>query len=275
MTILIVAALAGLLLGSLLNVLIARMPKMLQREFDEACAENCGSALVQTERLNLLTPRAVCPDCGHRITVLERIPVLSYLVLRGKCSACKRGISVRYPAIEVASAMLAVLMIGNFGSGLAGVAAAVFALILLALTFIDLDAHFLPDNLTYPLLWLGLIVNAFQTFVPLHHAVFGAVAGYLVPWALNVLYRLRNGADGMGNGDFKLLAALGGWMGWQMLPVIVLAASVSGAIIGFCVLSIGKHNRGKRMAFGPYLTGAGLLAMVYAKEIMGWMNRLG
>ncbi|MEJ7808037.1 MAG: prepilin peptidase, partial [Telluria sp.] len=200
----LVAAVFGLLLGSFLNVVIYRLPKMMQREFDNACAENCGKAAAHTDTFNLSVPRSACPCCGHKITALENIPIISYLVLRGKCRGCKAPISPRYPIIEAIAGALSALMIWKFGSGWGGLAAMTFALLLLAMTCIDLDTMYLPDDLTYPLLWLGLIINLDATFTPLRDAVIGAVAGYLALWSVNLLYKLVRKHDGMGGGDFKL-----------------------------------------------------------------------
>ena len=261
------AGLFGLLIGSFLNVVIYRMPKMMQREFDNACADNCGKEPVHTDHFTLSVPRSACPHCGHKITALENIPVLSYLALRGKCSGCKAAISMRYPAIELVSGLLAALLVWTFGSGWTGLGTMVFGFLLLAMTFIDLDTQFLPDDLTYPLLWLGLLVNLNGAIVPLRDAVIGAVAGYMALWSVNALYKLVRKHDGMGNGDFKLLGALGAWMGWGMLPSIILLSSVVGAAIGLLMIAFGKHGRDTKIPFGPYLTGAGLLAMLYGAPI--------
>ena len=200
-------------------------------------------------------PRSACPHCGHKITALENIPVISYLALGGKCSGCKAKISMRYPAIELASGLMTALLIWTFGSGWTGLGIAVFGFLLLAMTFIDLDTQFLPDDLTYPLLWLGLLVNLNGAIVPLRDAVIGAVAGYMALWSVNALYKLVRKHDGMGNGDFKLLGALGAWMGWQMLPAIILLSSVVGAAIGILMIALRKQNSETRIPFGPYLTG--------------------
>ena len=268
----LVAALLGLLIGSFLNVVIYRMPIMMQREFDDACAENCGKPPAHTDTFNLSVPRSACPHCGHRITALENIPVLSYLALIGKCSSCKAPISARYPAIELLSGVLAAAMVWNFGSGWLGMAAMLFGFLVIAMTFIDIDTQFLPDDLTYPLLWLGLLVNLNGAIVPLKDAVIGAVAGYMALWSVNALYKLVRKTDGMGAGDFKLLAALGAWMGWAMLPAIILLSSAVGALIGIVMIVLAGQGRETRIPFGPYLTGAGLLALLYREPIMGLMQ---
>jgi leader peptidase (prepilin peptidase) / N-methyltransferase len=268
------AGLFGLMIGSFLNVVIHRMPKMMQREFDNACAENCGQEPVHTDTYTLAVPRSACPHCGHQITALENIPVVSYLMLGGKCKGCKAKISPRYPIIELLTGALAALMIWTFGSGWPGMASMVFVFLLVAMTFIDLDTQFLPDDLTYPLLWLGLIVNLNGAFVPLKDAVIGALAGYLVLWGVNALFKLVRKVDGMGNGDFKLLAALGAWMGWSMLPAIILLSSVVGAVVGIGLMVLRGHGRETRIPFGPYLTGAGLLALLFGTEITAHMQGL-
>ena len=269
----LVAGLLGLLIGSFLNVVIYRMPKMMQREFDDACAENCGKEPVHTDTFNLSVPRSACPHCGHKITAMENVPVISYLVLGGKCRGCKAPISLRYPAIELLTGALTAYMVWHFGSGWLGLGAMVFGFLIIAMTFIDLDTQFLPDDLTYPLLWLGLLINLNGAIVPLRDAVIGAVAGYLALWSVNALYKLWKKTDGMGNGDFKLLGALGAWMGWSMLPAIILLSSVVGAIVGIAMIVFGSHGRETRIPFGPYLTGAGLIALLYGVEISAMMQR--
>ncbi|MDC8759849.1 prepilin peptidase [Janthinobacterium fluminis] len=261
------AALFGLLFGSFLNVVIYRVPKMMQRESDNYVAEESGKALPHTDRFNLMTPRSCCPHCGHRITALENIPVLSYLALRGKCGACKAPISARYPAIELLSAVLSFVLVWHFGSGWAGLATLYFAYSLVAMTFIDADTQLLPDDLSYPLLWAGLLMNLNGTFVPLHDAVIGAAAGYLALWAVYWGFKLATGKEGMGYGDFKLLAALGAWLGWAMLPTIILLSSVVGALVGIGLIVLAKRGRDKPIPFGPYLAAAGLIALLYGTPI--------
>ena len=270
----VVAAVFGLLIGSFLNVVIYRMPKMMEREFENACAEHAGGEPVHTDTFTLSVPRSACPCCGHKITAIENIPVISYLALRGKCRGCKAPISIRYPLVELVASALSALMVWQFGSGWAGVGAMAFALFLLAMTMIDFDTQFLPDDLTYPLLWLGLLINLNATFVPLREAVIGAAAGYLALWSVNALYKLIRKTDGMGNGDFKLLAALGAWMGWTMLPTIILLSSAVGAVVGIALIVFGKNGRETRIPFGPYLAGAGLLALLYGERIGAVSQRL-
>ncbi|HEY0063450.1 MAG TPA: A24 family peptidase [Telluria sp.] len=261
------AGLFGLLIGSFLNVVIHRMPKMLEREFENACAEHAGHEPVHTDTYTLAVPRSACPHCGHKITALENVPVLSYLVLRGKCRGCQAKISPIYPAIELLSGLTAAWMVWQFGSGWAGLGAAVFGLMLIAMTFIDLETQYLPDDLTLPLMWLGLLINLNATFASLRDAVIGAVAGYLVLWSVNALFKLVRKIDGMGGGDFKLLAALGAWMGWQMLPAIILLSSVVGAVVGISLILFKGNGRDTRIPFGPYLAGAGVLALLFGPQI--------
>ncbi|MCE3263298.1 MAG: prepilin peptidase [Pseudoduganella sp.] len=268
----VVAGILGLMIGSFLNVVIHRLPIMMQRESDNYVAAESGKELPHTDRYNLVVPRSACPHCGHQITALENIPVVSWLVLRGKCRACKAPISARYPIIEALTALLSGWLVWQFGFGWAGMATLVFAWLLVAMTFIDADTQLLPDDLTYPLLWLGLLVNIQGTFVPLQDAVLGAAAGYLVLWTVYWAFKLLTGKEGMGYGDFKLLAALGAWLGWQMLPAIILLSSVVGAVVGITLILFFKHGRSKPIPFGPYLAGAGMLAMLFGPQIQAFMH---
>jgi leader peptidase (prepilin peptidase)/N-methyltransferase len=261
------AGVLGLLIGSFLNVVIHRVPRMMQRESDNYVAHESGKPLPHTDRYNLMVPRSACPHCGHRITTLENIPVFSYLVLRGKCAECKAPISARYPAVELLTGALSAFLVWRFGSGLAGLATLLFAWLLIAMTFIDADTQLLPDDLTLPLLWCGLLVNLNGTFVPLSDAVIGAAAGYLVLWSVYWLFKLATGKEGMGYGDFKLLAALGAWLGWKMLPVIILLSSLVGAVVGIALIVFAKHGRNNPIPFGPYLAVAGMIALLYGKQL--------
>ena len=263
----LVAALFGLLVGSFLNVVIHRIPKMMQRESDNYVAQESGKEPPHTDRYNLMVPRSSCPHCGHGITAMENIPVVSWLALRGKCRKCKAPISPRYPAVELLTGVLAGVLVWTFGSGLAGLATLLFLFLLVAMTFIDVDTQLLPDDLTYPLLWAGLLVNLNATFVPLQDAVIGAAAGYLALWSVYWLFKLVTGKEGMGYGDFKLLAALGAWLGWQMLPTIILLSSVVGAVVGISLIVFARRGRDKPIPFGPYLAAAGLIALLYGSDI--------
>jgi leader peptidase (prepilin peptidase)/N-methyltransferase len=263
----VMAGIIGLMIGSFLNVVIHRLPKMMQRESDNYVAHESGKPLPHTDRYNLMVPRSACPHCGHQITALENIPVVSWLFLRGKCSRCKAPISVRYPIVELLTAIVSALLIWRFGTGLAGLATLVFAWMLISMTLIDADTQLLPDDLTLPLLWCGLLVNLNGTFVPLEDAVIGAAAGYLSLWSVYWLFKLATGKEGMGYGDFKLLAALGAWLGWKMLPVIILLSSVVGAVVGIALIVFARHGRDKPIPFGPYLAAAGMLALLYGKPL--------
>ncbi|PMQ15330.1 A24 family peptidase [Janthinobacterium sp. AD80] len=263
----LVAALFGLIVGSFLNVVIHRLPNMMQREFDNDVAQANGQPPPHTERYNLMLPHSNCTACGHRITAMENIPVISYLLLRGKCSACKAPISLRYPLVELLTGALSALLIWHFGSGWTGLAALVFAWLLITMTFIDADTQFLPDDLTYPLLWAGLLVNINSTFAPLQDAVIGAAAGYLALWSVYWAYKLATGKEGMGYGDFKLLAALGAWLGWTMLPTIILLSSIVGAVVGIGLIVFARHSRDKVIPFGPYLAAAGLVTLLYGAPL--------
>jgi leader peptidase (prepilin peptidase)/N-methyltransferase len=264
----IIASILGLLIGSFLNVVIHRMPKMMQRESDNYVAHESGKPLPHTDRYNLVVPRSACPQCGHQITALENIPVLSYLFLRGKCIECKTPISIRYPIVELLSGVLSGLLAWRFGTGLAGLATLAFCYLLIAMTFIDLDTQLLPDDLTLPMLWLGLLLNIQGAFVPLSDAVIGAAAGYLSLWSVYWLFKLTTGKEGMGYGDFKLLAALGAWLGWKMLPAIILLSSVVGAIVGISLILFARHGRDKPIPFGPYLAAAGFITLLYGHQIV-------
>ncbi len=269
----ILAAVFGLLIGSFLNVVIYRMPKMMQRDNDNYVAHESGKELPYQDTFNLMVPRSACPHCGHKITALENIPVISYLALRGKCSACKAPIPVRYPAIEAVTALISAVLIWHFGSGWAGIATLGFSYALIAMTCIDYDTQLLPDDLTLPLLWAGLLLNINATFVPLQDAVIGAAAGYLVLWAIYWLFKLATGKEGMGYGDFKLLAALGAWMGWKALPAIVLMSSVVGAVVGITLMVVVKRARDNPIPFGPYLAAAGLIVMLWGAPIAAYSQR--
>ncbi|MFZ6814042.1 prepilin peptidase [Undibacterium sp. Rencai35W] len=263
----ILIGVVGLLIGSFLNVVIHRIPKMMQRESDNYVASESGNELPHADRYNLMVPRSACPHCGHQITALENIPVFSYIAIGGKCTTCKAPISIRYPLVELLTGALSGYLIWHFGSGIAGLGAVVFAWFLIAMTFIDADTQLLPDDLTLPLLWLGLLINLHGTFASLHDAVIGAVAGYLALWSIYWLFKLATGKEGMGYGDFKLLAALGAWMGWTMLPVIILLSSVVGAIVGISMIVLAKMGKNNPIPFGPYLAAAGLIALIWGKTL--------
>ncbi|KAF0206582.1 MAG: leader peptidase (prepilin peptidase) [Gallionellaceae bacterium] len=257
----------GLLVGSFLNVVIHRLPKMMERDWRAQCAELSGTEAKEEAAYNLSTPRSACPQCGHKIGALENIPVISYLLLRGKCKACQTPISMRYPIVEALSGLFSAYAAWHFGFGLAGVGAIIFVWALIALTCIDLDTQLLPDDITLPLLWLGLLLNLNGVFTSLPNALVGAVAGYLTLWSVYWMFKLTTGKEGMGYGDFKLLAAIGAWLGWQMLPLVILLSSVVGAVVGITLIVAVKHGRNVPIPFGPYLAGGGLIAMFWGAPL--------
>ena len=264
---LITATVVGLCVGSFLNVVIHRLPKMLERGWQAQCAEMRDETPLPEPAYNLVVPRSRCPACGNGIAAIENIPVVSWLALRGKCSACKAPIAARYPIVEIIGGAIAVYAMYRFGPTAKGLAVSGFLWTLLALTCIDFDTQLLPDNMTLPLLGGGLLVNLDGMFVPLPAAVIGAVAGYLTLWSIYWLFKLIRGKEGMGYGDFKLLAALGAWLGWQMLPVIVLLSSVVGATIGICLIVFKGRDHNIPLAFGPYLAIAGAIALFWGPAL--------
>jgi leader peptidase (prepilin peptidase)/N-methyltransferase len=266
------AAVLGLIVGSFLNVVIHRVPKMMEHDWHLQAAELRGEAAPELPRLNLVTPRSRCPSCGHQLSALENVPVLSWLFLRGRCSSCGTAIPARYPLVEALSAVLCAVAVWRFGPTAAGAGAMLLTFFLVVLAFIDLDTQLLPDDMTLPLLWLGLLFNLWGVYAPLQDAVVGAMAGYLLLWSVYWLFRLATGKEGMGYGDFKLLAALGAWFGWQALPAIILLASVVGAAVGIALIVFRRHGREVPIPFGPYLAGAGLLALYLGKPLSAWFG---
>ena len=261
------AGIFGLLVGSFLNVVIHRLPKMMERDWRTQCTELNGQVPESLPRYNLMVPRSACPHCGHAISAAENIPVFSYLFLHGKCKGCGAAISLRYPVVEATSGILSALAAWHFGFGLAGLAAIVFVWALIALTFIDFDTQLLPDDITLPLLWLGLLLNLNGAFTSLANAVIGTVAGYLVLWLVYWAFKLTTGKEGMGYGDFKLLAAIGAWLGWTMLPLVIMLSSVVGAVVGIALIVFAKHGRNIPIPFGPYLAGGGLIALFWGQAL--------
>jgi len=263
----LIAGMFGLLFGSFLNVVIYRIPKIMQRDFDNYIAEQSGKELPHKDVFNLMVPRSACPNCGHQITAAENIPVLSYAALRGRCSECKTPISIRYPLVEMLTALITFGLVWHFGTGAAGLTSLVFAYFLIALALIDFDTQLLPDDLTLPLLWCGLIVNTQGIFCSLTSAVAGAVVGYGTLWLVYWLFKWVTGKEGMGYGDFKLLAALGAWCGWTVLPVLIFLSSLAGAVIGISIIIITKRGRNVPMPFGPYLAISGLFMLPFGQMI--------
>jgi leader peptidase (prepilin peptidase)/N-methyltransferase len=261
------AAVVGLVVGSFLNVVIHRLPKMMEHGWMAECAELRGEAPPPAEKLTLATPRSRCPQCGHAISALENIPVLSFLFLRGRCRACQAPISLRYPLVEALSGVLSGYAIWRFGISWAGIGALFFVWCMIALTFIDFDTQLLPDSITLPLLWAGLLLNLNGTFTDLRSAVIGAAAGYLSLWSVYWAFKLATGKEGMGYGDFKLLAAIGAWLGWKMLPLAILASSMVGAVVGIALIVLARHGRNIPIPFGPYLAAAALIALFWGKPL--------
>lgn len=264
--------LLGLIVGSFLNVVIYRLPKIMEQQWQQQAHEIVTGASLNNANTKLVTytlskPRSACPNCQRQIKALENIPLLSYLALGGKCAGCKASISLRYPLIEALTATLAALIAIKFGYTVTALGALLFAFALIALTFIDYDTQYLPDDITLSLLWLGLIFNLNHSFTDLSAAVIGAVVGYLILWGVNALFRLYKGMDGMGYGDFKLLAAIGAWFGWQMLPAVILLSAGVGAIIGIGLMVFNKHGREVPIPFGPYLALGGISALFFGQQL--------
>ena len=258
----------GLIVGSFLNVVIYRLPLMMEKEWREQCTEFLDLENSKQEvKLNLSVPASSCPDCGHKIRAWENIPVISYLLLKGKCASCKTHISAEYPLIETITAILSVGIAYHYGVSWQTLSALFFTWALISLTMIDFHKQLLPDNIVFPLLWSGILINMFGTFVDLESSVIGAIAGYLVLWSVYHLFRILTGKEGMGYGDFKLLAALGAWMGWKMLPLILILSSFVGAAIGIAMIVFARHDKNIPIPFGPYLAIAGWIALLWGEAI--------
>lgn len=287
-----VTAVFSLLIGSFLNVAIYRLPVMLQRgwrsdcrEFleldtpssDEKAGESEAKTATETSTtekpFNLWSPASHCPHCQHPVTPLENIPIVSYLLLRGRCSDCKTPISVRYPLIELLTAVLSVVVIAHFGATLQGAAALLLTWLLITLSFIDIDHQLLPDNLTLPWLWVGMLLSLYGVFSTPTDSILGALAGYLSLWTVYQLFKLLTGKEGMGYGDFKLLALFGAWLGWQAVPIIILLSSVVGAVVGGGIMLIRGQDRSIPIPFGPYLAIAGWIALLWGDRIIAtWLH---
>lgn len=267
----------GLIIGSFLNVVIHRLPIMLLRDWRHDCreflAEKFPNDLIgkppslSDEKYNLVVPRSACPHCGHKISAWENIPVISYLLLNGRCKACKSAISPRYPVVEAISALLVFTVAWKFGVSFEFIFAALLSWALICLTLIDYDYQYLPDQIVLPFLWLGLLLNLHGMYTNLSSAIIGAAAGYLSLWSVYHLFKLVTGKEGMGFGDFKLLAMLGAWLGWQMLPAIILISTLIGSIVGILLILLKLHEKGKPIPFGPYLAGAGWIALLWGNEL--------
>jgi leader peptidase (prepilin peptidase) / N-methyltransferase len=262
----------GLCVGSFLNVVIHRLPRMLEREWRAECAALAGQQAPVEAPLNLLVPRSRCPSCGHGIRAVENVPLLSYVALRGKCSACGARIGLKYPLVEVLAGIGAAYAASRFGFSLAWLGAALFVWFTIALAVIDQETGLLPDSLTLPLVWCGLLLNVPWTFVPLHDAVLGAAAGYVSLWLVYWGFKLATGKEGMGYGDFKMNAAVGAFLGWKMLPLVILLSSVVGLVFGALQMfaARGRWDAGFRFHFGPYLAIAGIVALYWGDAIVRW-----
>ena len=268
----ITMAILGLIVGSFLNVVIYRLPVMLERDWRAQCRtlleikepeENVTEA-----PFNLITPRSRCPHCGKTISAIYNIPVISYLYLKGKCKNCNQSISGRYPAVELLTAVMTALVAWKFGFQPQAFFSALLIWSLICLTFIDFDQQILPDDITLPFLWLGIICNIFNLYTDIYSSLFGAIFGYGVLWLIFMSYKILTGKEGMGFGDFKLLAMLGAWLGWQMLPLIILLSSVLGALVGIFLITFAKHGKNIPIPFGPYLATAGCIALFWGRDIM-------
>jgi len=262
-----VSVIFGLMVGSFLNVVIYRLPKIMEQEWHNNCLELQGKDIPAQQQFTLSKPRSSCPHCGHKIKAFENVPVISYLLLRGRCSACKTPISIRYPLVEALTGALIGLTSWQFGYTSATLFAWVFVFALISLTFIDFDTQLLPDDITLPLLWLGLLFNLNSGFTNLESAVIGAMAGYLMLWSVFWLFKLIRGKEGMGYGDFKLLAAIGAWFGWKMLPAVILLSSTLGAIIGIGLIVMTKRSKEVPIPFGPFLAIGGIAALFFGQQL--------
>jgi len=257
----------GLMVGSFLNVVIHRLPKMMEREWHNNCLELQGKDVPEQPKYTIVTPRSACPTCGHNIGAMENIPIVSYLILGGKCKGCKTGISMRYPLIEALTGALIGAVAYKYGYTYTTLFAWIYVLALITLTFIDLDTQLLPDDITLPLLWLGLLFNLNIGFTDLKSAVIGAMLGYLILWAVYWAFKLVTGKEGMGYGDFKLLGAIGAWFGWQLLPAVILLSSVVGAVIGISMIIFKGKTGGTAIPFGPFLALGGIAALFFGRQL--------
>ncbi len=264
-------AVFGLIIGSFLNVVIHRLPIMIEREWRSHCAEILNNDLGEentADRFDLIVPRSRCPQCGHGISVLENIPIISYLMLRGKCAACGTPISIRYPLVEALTAVLSVVVAWHFGLGWQMAGALLLTWALVALSFIDFHDQLLPDSITLPVLWIGIGLSLFGLYTDTTSSVLGAMVGYLALWSVFHLFKLLTRKEGMGYGDFKLLAMLGAWMGWKMLPLVVILSSLLGAVIGVGLILIRKQDRSVPIPFGPYLALAGWVGFLWGEDLI-------
>ena len=263
----VLCLLLGLVIGSFLNVVIHRLPVMMEREWVTQCAELKAEPAPVFEKLSLAAPASRCPHCAHALSALENIPLLSYIVLRGHCRNCKAPISLRYPAVELLTGLIFAYAGCKLGFGLPLLGALGFVAAAIALSFIDFDTQLLPDDITLPLLWVGLLFNLLGAFTDLHSAVIGVIVGYMALWSVYWSFKLITGKEGMGYGDFKLLAAIGAWLGWQMLPLVILLSSCVGAVVGLALIVFARQGRNVPIPFGPYLATAGIIALFWGKAL--------
>lgn len=257
----------GLMIGSFLNVVIYRLPEMMKRNWLQQCAELRGEIIESQTTFNLITPRSACIHCGHKVTALENIPIISYLTLRGRCSQCHTHISLRYPAVETITAFMSGFVAWYFGFSFIMIATLILVWALIALAVIDLNTQLLPDDITLPLLWMGLLVNMNNGFTDIHSAIIGAVAGYLSLWLIYWGFKLITGKEGMGYGDFKLLSAIGAWLGWSMLPLVIILSSLVSALVGIGLIVAAKLKKNIPIPFGPYLVGGALIALFWGEKL--------
>lgn len=262
-----VIAVLGLMVGSFLNVVIYRLPEMMKRSWMSQCAELRGEPIKTEASFNLLMPRSSCPQCGHHIAVWENIPIISYIFLRGKCSQCHTRISLRYPFVEALTAIMSGYVAWYYGFSLTTFAILFFVWALIALAAIDLDTQLLPDDITLPLIWLGLLVNLNNGLTDIQSAIVGAMVGYVSLWTIYWCFKLATGKEGMGYGDFKLLSAIGAWLGWHMLPIVILLSSFVGAIVGISLIIAARLNKNIPVPFGPYLVGGAIIALFWGGRI--------
>ena len=257
----------GLMVGSFLNVVIYRLPEMMKRNWLQQCAELRGEIIRPQPPFNLITPRSRCIYCGHQITILENIPIISYLFLQGRCSQCQMAISISYPAIEIITACMSGFVAWHFGVNFITLAALIFVWALIALAAIDLRAKLLPDDITQPLLWLGLLVNINSTFSNIYYSIIGAMVGYLSLWLIYWSFKLTTRKEGMGYGDFKLLSAVGAWLGWNMLPLVILSASLIGTGVSIGLITAAKIKKNASISFGPYLASGAFIALIWGEKV--------
>ncbi len=279
MLVIAVVSIIGLLIGSFLNVVIYRLPVMMERGWKKECMEYLeieGEGQDEPEPFNLTFPLSRCPSCGSAIKPYQNIPVISYLFLQGKCANCKAHISLRYPLIEAFTGMTSAVVAWHFGYSVEMGFALLLTWSLIALSFIDIDHQLLPDSINLPVLWLGLFLSLFSIYTNTYSSIIGAIAGYLSLWMVYQLFKLATGKEGMGYGDFKLLALLGAWLGWQYLPLIILLSSLVGAVIGISMILLAKRERSAAIPFGPYLAAAGWLALIWGEQINAlYLNSIG